>query len=198
MSTISALIVNKLLQRNIIVCEKAEICRIGIMLILADMINFSLVLLIGILTKSFFESVAYIIVFWSVRRFSGGFHAKTHLVCRLVTVGTYVLILIASKFINNYYLIIDIICCVFSIITMLLFAPVKHPNKELTDKEIKANKLFAALATLFFATVSLVLTLINKETGLVISLILFAVSILMYIGLQTNKKGVKTNVKYCR
>lgn len=198
MNAISALVVNELLQRNIIISEKAEICRIGIMLILADMINFSLVLLIGILTKSFFESVAYIIVFWTVRRFSGGFHAKTHLVCRLVTVGTYVLILIASKFINDHYIITNIICCVFSIITMLLFAPIKHPNKELTDKEVKANKLFAALATLFFATVSLVLTFINKETGLVISLILLAISILMYIGLQTNKKRGKSNVKYCR
>lgn len=195
METISAFLVDKLLKRNIILEEKAPICKNGIMLILADIINFSLILIIGLFTKSLFESVMYLTVFWIVRRFSGGFHAKTYWLCRIVTVGTYMTIFLVSKIINDYYIIITLICDIFAVITMIVFAPIRHPNKELTNKEVKANKLFALLTTLFFTLLSIVLSVFNRKEGLVISLILFAISVLMYIGLLTNGNEGKDNVK---
>lgn len=198
METISTLLVDKLLQRNIILDEKARICKAGIMLILADIINFSLILIMGLFTKSLFESVMYLTIFWIVRRFSGGFHAKTYWLCRIVTVGTYITIFLVSNIINDYYIIITLICDIFAVSAMIVLAPIRHPNKYLTNKEVKANKLFALLTTLFFTLLSITLSVFNRKEGLVISLILFAISVLMYIGLLTNGKEGKDNVKNYR
>ena len=77
METVSEMLVKKMTDRGIIVPEKREVYKTGIMLLLADMINFALVLLIGILCGALYESALYLLMMWTVRRFSGGYHAKT-------------------------------------------------------------------------------------------------------------------------
>lgn len=191
MEKVSELIVSKLLKNKIIISDKQEIYKTGIMLILADIINFFLVLMIGIITKSFLCSIIYLIVFSQVRKFSGGFHAKTFWLCRIVTVGTYVLIVLTSGLISRNYILITLCCDIFTLITMIVFAPVHHPNKDLTQKEEKANKLFAVLTTSIFTAVSITLVIFSRKEGMVISLILLAISILMYAGMLTNGKEEK-------
>jgi len=191
METISEFLTKQFITRQIIDPNKKEIYKTGLKLILSDIINFSLILIIGSLTKSFIYSCIYLIMFWTVRRFSGGFHAKTYGVCRAVTLGMYILILLVSKLLNSYLMIYTITCDFVAIITMFLFAPIRHPNKQLTENEVKANKFFSMVTTLFFAVASVVLTAISRKEGIVIALILLAISVLMYIGLYTNGKEVR-------
>ncbi|MDO5399170.1 MAG: accessory gene regulator B family protein [bacterium] len=196
METLALELTKKFIDREIINPDNKETYITGLKLILSDIINFSLIFLIGILTKSFIDSCIYLVVFWTVRKFSGGFHAKTYAVCRIVTVGTYILIFFAGKIIDDYYTIITLVCNIFAIVTMVAFVPVRHPNKVLTDKEIKANKLFALITTLFFALVSVALAVFNRKEGLVIALTLFAVTALIYAGLLKNRrKEGKCNVQ---
>ena len=192
METLAVKLTEKFIDREIITTDKKETYITGLKLILSDIINFSLIFIIGILTKSFIYSCIYLIVFWSVRKFSGGFHAKTYWLCRIVTVGTYILIFFSGKIIDDYYIIITLMCDMFAVITMITFAPVRNPNKELTDKEVKANKLFALLTTLFFMVLSIILAVFDRKEGVVISLTLSAVTVLMYVGLLTSgKRGGK-------
>ena len=195
MEIISELFVRQFINRQIISPDKKEIYKTGLNLIIADIINFTLVLAIGVITKSFISGCIYLIMFWTLRRFSGGFHAKTYGVCRLVTLGTYILILLISMIINNYLLICTFICDLITIITMIVFAPIRHPNKELTENEVKANKLFSVVVTIFYVTISIILTIIGRKEGIVIALVLLAISVLMYIGLYTNEKEVRKNVQ---
>ena len=195
MEIISELFVRQFINRQIISPDKKEIYKTGLNLIIADIINFTLVLAIGVITKSFISGCIYLIMFWTLRRFSGGFHAKTYGVCRLVTLGTYILILLISRIIDNYLLICTFICDLITIITMIVFAPIRHPNKELTENEVKANKLFSVVVTIFYVTISIILTIIGRKEGIVIALVLLAISVLMYIGLYTNEKEVRKNVQ---
>ena len=188
MNAISNYLTQIFIQHSIIESEKQEIYKTGIKLIVADIINFSLILTIGIISKTFIYACIYLLLFWTVRRFSGGFHAKTYTVCRVVFVGTYVSIICIGSILNTRFLV-SVICNIITIITMCLFAPVKHPNKDLTIREKQANKFFALLTTLFFAIVSIILIFIGRREGLIISLILFAITILMYVGMLTNAKG---------
>ena len=197
METISKRLTEKFIQRGIIEPEKQEIYKTGIELIIADIINISLILAIGFITKSFIYSCIYLIMFWTVRRFSGGFHAKSYAVCRMVFIGTYISIFCVSAIFNNW-LIASVICNIIAITTVLLFAPVRHPNKELSEREKRANKLFALIATLFFTLISIILILFGCKEGLIISLTLLAIAVLMYIGMLTNMKGGKNNVSYNR
>ncbi len=193
METVSIYLVNKLLDRGIINSDKTEICKSGMELIMADITNFSAVLIIGALAKSFIYGCIYLLLFWTVRRFSGGFHAKTYGVCRTATIGIFILIVLISRIINNNFLLYSLSCNAVAFITILLFAPVRHPNKELTDKEVQANKLFSLVATLLFTIISTILVIFERKEGLFISLTLFAIAVLMYVGMLTNGKEVEYN-----
>lgn len=195
MEAISTLLTEKFIQGNIIDPAKQEIYKTGIQLITADIINISLILIIGILTKSFPYSVIYLALFWTVRRFSGGFHAKTYGVCRCVTVGTYISVLVISRVLHGHLMLYTVIADCVAVITMLKFAPIRHPNKELTNKEIQANKLFSLLTTLLYTVISIILIAIGCNAGLVISLVLLAIAMLMYIGLLVNGKEGSRNGK---
>ncbi|MCI9085140.1 MAG: accessory gene regulator B family protein [Clostridia bacterium] len=188
MESLASYLCNQCLQRKIIKPEKQEIYRVGFELIIADIINFSLIFICGILTKSFLYSCVYSLLLWFVRRFSGGFHAKTYGVCRVVTVGTYLLVFLVNKFIIEHWLIYALICDAISIVTMIIFAPIRHPNKELTLSEIKANRFFAILTTILFSLLSILLIIFNLKIGLVISLTLLAITVLMYVGLFVNRR----------
>ena len=195
MEKISSFLTEEIIQRGIINSQKKAICKTGIELILADIINFSLILIIGVFTSSVLYSCMYILLLWSVRRFSGGFHAKTYSVCRTVTIGMYILILSFSKILNSHWIFYTTIFNLVTFITMLIFAPIRHPNKELTSREVQANKLFSLITTLFFSIVSILLVTFGRKEGLIISLTLFAITILMYVGLLTNRREGKENGK---
>lgn len=155
-----------------------------------------LIFLVGIFMESFLCSCVYLVVFWTVRKFSGGFHAKTYWVCRIVTVGTYIFVFFASKMIGGSSSIFVVICNLFSVITMIAFAPIRHSNIELTGKEEKANQLFAVLITLVFTVLSIILMVFGHEEGFIISLTLFAVAVLMYAGLLANERKEEKHKKY--
>lgn len=189
MKNISVFFVEKFIQHKIITPDKRGICKTGIELILSDIINFSLILIMGIITQSFFYSLIYIAELVLIRRFSGGFHARTYTVCRITTVGTYLVIYIMSRYINIYYWIYSMIFGIIDVLSMIFFAPIKHPNKELNETERKANKLFSVITTSGFVVMSIILSICNRKSGLIISLTLFAITILMYLGLLVNRKG---------
>lgn len=195
MEIISEFFIRQFINRQLISPDKKEIYKTGLNLIIADIINFTLVLTIGVITKSLINSCIYLIMFWTLRRFSGGFHARTYGVCRLVTLGTYILILLVSNVLNNFLVVSSVICSIITIVTMIVFAPIRHPNKELTENEVKANKLFSVVVTIFYVTISIILTIIGRKEGIVIALVLLAISVLMYIGLYTNGKEVRKNVQ---
>lgn len=187
--TIAKWLTKKIVEREIIDEKKKEIYYIGIELICADIINFSLILIMGIITQSFFYSLIYIAELVLIRRFSGGFHASTYTVCRITTVGTYLVIYIMSRYINIYYWIYSMIFGIIAVLSMIFFAPIKHPNKELNETERKANKLFSVITTSGFVVMSIILSICNRKSGLIISLTLFAITILMHLGLLVNRKG---------
>jgi len=199
MSDLAVMLVNKYIEREIIKSDDKTIYQTGLELIFADIINFALIIIAGLITNSLIYSGIYLVMLWSVRRFSGGFHAKTYGVCRIVTVGTYIVLLYICNRITIYENVFTIVMNVLSIVTMILFAPIKHPNKTLTDAEKHANKFFAVVISTFFSIISLILILCNRKEGVIISLSLLAISILMYIGILINKlREVKENEKVYR
>lgn len=172
MARLSLILTKKFIKNNIIAADRKEIYKTGIELILANLINIMLILIIGLITKSFLYSCIYLMTFWTVRRFSGGFHAKTYGVCRIVTVGSYAIVFLISQRITQNYIIYAVVFDATTILTMLLFSPIHHPNKELTSVEIKANKLFSLLTAMLYSVISIILILFSRREGLIISLTL--------------------------
>lgn len=81
------------------------------------------------------EGMVFIVCFLALRQTTGGFHAETFLGCLAGSVTTVVLVLevfvpLLAKHMNIFGLLL-----IFSIVCILLFAPVNHPDLVLTPEE---------------------------------------------------------------
>lgn len=89
MEKISNAITDFYIRKNHVPKEKREIYSYGFQLILADIINFSIVILLGVFLGKVIDSILFLITLCSIRQFSGGFHAKTFWLCRVSMLITF-------------------------------------------------------------------------------------------------------------
>ena len=172
--------------------DKREIYQYGFKLIIADIINFSMIMLLGVVLRRFMESIAFLITLCGVRQFSGGFHAKTFWLCRLSMIITFVCVILSTYFISHTIDNIAIASVnVVSVTVIAILAPVKHPNKTLTEQQQKQNKMKAIITSLILSVVSVILIVANRIEGVTISITLVAVVILMIIGVTVQRGGYK-------
>lgn len=190
------LLMNCLIEKQGIQKDKMDIYAYGLKLILSDIINFSIILLISVLLNHIISGIVFLITFCSVRKHSGGFHAKTFWLCRLTMVTTFLCVVAALEIISRtsfqYYLVIAL--NVFSVLIIVCFAPIKHPNKKLSEEQSKSNRRKAIIASSMFVAVSIVLIIINNGIGITIALTLTAIVVLMLVGI-INTKGEKNDVR---
>lgn len=195
MNNLSMILTNYFVSKKLIPYEKMEIYNYGFKLMLSDIINFSIIMLLGVLLNRVLDGLVYLVVLCSIRRFSGGFHAKTFWLCRLSMFITFLLILTLVDFLS--FITISPLTSVFINIVLLLFiavfSPVKHPNKKLNSKQIKKNKYNAILVTILWTPLSVFLIYLNITQGITIVTTILAVVILMALGM-INKEGGRSNV----
>lgn len=175
--------------------EKREIYSYGFKLIFADIINFAMVGIIGALFGRFFDSVVFLAFLWTVRRYSGGFHAKTFALCRtsmLVTFGTVLAVsYFAAK--STFVFPMCVLMCIFCIVTVIIFAPVAHPNKKLTEKQKKSNRIRAVIWSSILSAAALTGVYFDYELAVTACVTLFVDGILMYAGIAYNGKCAENN-----
>ena len=195
MNNLSMILTNYFVSKKLIPYEKMEIYNYGFKLMLSDIINFSIIMLLGVLLNRVLDGLVYLVVLCSIRRFSGGFHVKTFWLCRLSMIITFLLILTLVDFLS--FITISPLTSVFINIVLLLFiavfSPVKHPNKKLNSKQIKKNKYNAILVTILWTPLSVFLIYLNITQGITIVTTILAVVILMALGM-INKEGGRSNV----
>ena len=193
MEKTAKLITQYFIRKNIILKEKADIYCYGLKLIFADIINFSIIILLGFLLNRIFESIAFLIALCGIRRFSGGFHAKTFWLCRLSMMATYICVMEVVSIIlhTNMQLPLILLCDIIVIIFISIFAPVEHPNKPLSQSQRKQNKRKAVITTVFLSFFSIFLVFIKINLGVTISITLVAVMFLMIISMVLQKGGKK-------
>ena len=78
-----------LIEQNIVSKKNKEVYEYGFDLLIADFINFSTILLIGVLCCRPWPTVLYLTIFVGLRSVCGGYHAKTHLKCHVCTIGVW-------------------------------------------------------------------------------------------------------------
>lgn len=192
MDKISNKITDYLCLRNFIPEKDREIYNYGFKLILSDIINFSIVILLGMLTNRVLDGIVFLITLCGIRRFSGGFHAKTFWLCRVLMILTFIVVLLITDLIYNfrqffpYVIVVDILALIF----IAIFSPIKHPNKKLSKKQVKTNKIKATLTAIILIVISAFLMTFKFKCGMTVSVTIMAVVFLMIIGMKGGEKGV--------
>lgn len=125
-----------LMKNSIVEQEREEEYVYGFQLLIGKAINYTTLLILALIHSALIPGIIFMIVFFSMRGRTGGYHAKTPIRCYLGTIICYLLIsqVVAPIIQGKMYAYIIII--IFSGITILIFTPINHPNLMLDSREI--------------------------------------------------------------
>lgn len=191
MEKLANAITNYYLKKNVIAGDKCDIYFYGFKLIIADIINYMIIITLGMILKKLPESIIFLISLCGLRQFTGGFHAKTFWLCRLSMVITFMGVLMAATFIENLKIeiLLTVSINIISIIAIMILAPIENVNKRLSKAQRKSNKIKSIITSILLSTTSVMLAVGDIKIGVTISMTLLAVVILMSIGKITQKGG---------
>lgn len=115
----------------------------------ARILGWGTLLLLGIIFQCIPGTIAFFIVFFPLRIFAGGYHARNYEKCYMTSTVTFAFLTFGSRFIvsdiNPLILIIIVVAC---LTTILVLAPVGDENKPLDQfEQIKYGIIAKVIAT---------------------------------------------------
>lgn len=161
---IAQYIVKLLVSKNKIEIKDTELYRYGLELIISNLTALIIVCIVGYVTGYFEETLIFIVIFYVLRKYGGGYHAKTMFRCMLLTmiVHIFLIIVLTGNLFENYFIQLwGVIIVIYS-----LFVP---QNSDI-DNQLSKYKLINYLLLL---------------TGIIISSFLKNNSIVLYAFLVT-------------
>lgn len=187
MERISQELTNWLVSKKVIVAEENDIYAYGIFQMMMNIFDTISILVLAILFHKVRVSLCYITCFCLLRKYAGGYHAKSVIGCYTASVGTAFIIFIIISYCRMPMAVIAATWLVSGII-VFLFAPVQNRNKELDEVERlvyrrKTIIIWIFQSTLIWVLYSLYLT--EEAEGILFSNVLIACSMIIeLIGLS--------------
>lgn len=133
-SYLSRFITLFLLQNKIVEQEKCDVYEYGFEVIISTIIGFILIFTSGILLNELLSSMIFYAMFIIVRQYTGGYHANSHLKCKLTMLCLCLLVLFSVKYcISILTFPVHLIFLMFYCAVVILFAPIEHKNAPMTD-----------------------------------------------------------------
>ena len=88
------------------------------------------------------KMIIFVAFYAPIRKFAGGYHAKTRVGCLLLSLFSTLMLIYMSMFISGLtmWYIGAIICVALSIISIFAFAPVDHHNRRLSLEKKHLNR----------------------------------------------------------
>lgn len=189
------------LKKNIINEDELPVYQYGMQVLIGNIAGMLTVLIVGILISRLVESIIFITIYATLRIYTGGYHARTPLVCNIVFLGTYLVtvMLEALKVNNSVVWIMYLLSCLI----ILRFSPIENVNKELDDKdkEIYRNKsliISTLLLMLLLAgditdrysngAVNNIMMNMYSDISLYMKLVIISIAVLMLYAILKDKK----------
>lgn len=132
-------IVEQLTISGIIQSEKKEIYRYGINQLLDNLFSIITFLTISILLKSIMIALVFLMAYFPLRVYAGGFHASTAFRCWILSSGLLTAVLLIVNYVSTPPIWYDLFACL-SIGVIVIMTPVEDSNKPLDEMEIRVYK----------------------------------------------------------
>lgn len=163
MNKINKKFIEILISENIISWEEKEYWTYRLELVEGKIVHFIIIIINYILSKEKKSFVLYVVCFILLRKFAGGYHAKTKCRCVTMTIMVYfvVNILLSKKGMLNASVFWDYYLIVVIAIFIGIKAPIIHPNLALDIEE----KLIMKKYLLFILTIEVLVLLMLKTIG---------------------------------
>lgn len=140
----------------------------GFEIILSKAITYTLMLLAGLLLGLFWEMLIYIAFLMLLRGHTGGYHFRTNISCITFSVSSGVVTILLSKALAHFLIILPA-PVMFSVCYIVKYAPVNHPNLNITISEAKKCMRFAKLYLGIELLAMMVLHMLRVAPSLLIS-----------------------------
>lgn len=156
---------------------------------ISTILNFAILIIIALCTKTYIESLCFGICFVTLRNYAGGLHAKTHLGCSILLIFVILGWVAVINYVEVEYLkIMSYIFTAVSIPAVLFLAPVDNANNVLDANQKKRYKIKTIIVVIIILIGYLILLLLNKYIySFVISYAIICVCISMIIQKNINK-----------
>lgn len=183
-SKISTLISNQLVKHKIIYEDAQDVYKYGVEITISSLIGFIIVVLVGIIFKALLQAMIFYVIFVALRSMTGGFHATTYLRCNIIFSLVSMFTILFSKAASEIQLSVEIITLFFlpAVAIFLWLAPVENHNKPIEEKKRIYWKLTAVIVSVLLYILSILLY-INQHIfeSAVVTITVFVVSILCMI-----------------
>lgn len=158
---LSEIITNFFIKRKLIQIEEKEIYCYSFELILAFVLNLSIVLAIGFGTLHFVETIIFLFVFLLIRTSAGGYHADTHFRCLLILSFIFVSFLLMVDFCA--YLNVNISLATIGGVLLLVLPIADCEENKLNKKRKTKLKLKTIILVLIFLLCVAVCCIFDKQ-----------------------------------
>lgn len=156
-----------------------------------QMLTYSILLVIAMITQKVLWGMIYAISFVLLRKTTGGFHAKTFTECLLGTSATFILILELIVPFFEKHMFAESLLLLCSVICIIKYAPVNHPNLALTSEEESRHRKWSRFVLgleLIFAFIGMLLKM-DWQQYIILGIITCAVFIIIakFIGQEVRQ-----------
>lgn len=158
MEKFSSKLIEFFVSNDLIKNEDKELYEYAVNIILSSLIHIATVMIIGLCFNLFIESLVFYFSFIAIRKFAGGYHAKTPVRCYLFSFASNIIILCLVKWlssINTLFIFIFIIFELLCVVLILLISPLDTENNPLTGQEKKMYRMLTSIITIFIFIISL-------------------------------------------
>ncbi len=169
-----------LCRKKVIDLQDKPIYQYGCEIIVSTIVGFSLILVSGFILNELFMSIVFLLVFVSLRMFTGGYHANSYLKCNCVFECLFLITVFVSKiFISYFTFSVVVLFSAFSFITILCYAPIENKNKPLSYIEKKKHKLTAAVFCLIYNLIIFIVYPVSTKVSVTAIITIFIVTVLI-------------------
>ncbi|MGB8452786.1 MAG: accessory gene regulator B family protein [Anaerocolumna sp.] len=178
-----------LCKNNTIRYEDKDIYIYGFEIFFSNLINFTIVVVLGYFFNCFYQAMLFYIAFVITRSYSGGYHASTYLKCNL----TFASVFLVTMFISR--LLLPTISLVYLLVFMAIYigcileyAPIENGNKKLLDSDKIKYRKISIVISICWTIIVLVLYFFAKEYAATLTFTLVMVAMLMLIEVNKRKE----------
>lgn len=191
MKNISSGIADMLWSQGIIQEDDIDKCKYGIDLFVLSFLEIFSILVIAAVLGNFIETILLFVFFMPLRIYAGGYHADTKLKCYLISLVMYGFSYALAKIVpSELFALINVVGTVFSLIIVLIKAPIIHANKTVNDIERKIYKKISIQICLIETTIILIFTMAIPQNLIVTYLMVGQASVAISMLAAIAKKRI--------
>lgn len=168
-----------LLSREVIQKEDQELYEYAVYSLLITIAPLAMSIIFGIIMGVFWQSIVLMIPFMTIRKYSGGYHAKKASVCFAISCLVLFCFISVSAYVE-YNSSVAFILILVSVISLIVNSPIDSENRRLSEIEKRRYKRIVMVQTLVYLSIFLGLCVINQP----IYALCISIGMILAAGLQ--------------